>query len=59
MRSAECCEGRTMVIGRQVKSDRVRNGFLGVGWIYRKLKFTQEDRAELGRGGWEGGLLQV
>ena len=48
-----------MVIGRQVKSDRARNGFLGVGWIYRKLKFTQEDRAELGRGGWEGGLLQV
>lgn len=31
MTSAECCEGRTMVIDRQVKSDRVGNGFLGVG----------------------------
>ena len=58
MTSAKCCEGRTVVIGRQVKSDRVGNGFLGVGWIHRKWMFTQED-SQLGRGGWEGGLLQV
>lgn len=43
-----------MVIGRQVKSDRVGNGFLGVGWIHRKLKFMQEDKpaGQRGLGGW-------